>query len=112
MCVRLKIHERVREGESKSKLEGCRACNAQTIFDVIGIEAKGVKALITHANSLRTKLCHNQRKEDTTKAQTRRDRVANKPSPKRKLPQTHASQKDVMPKVPPSFGTKFIEGTL
>jgi hypothetical protein len=84
-CVWLKIHQRVWEGESKSKFERCRACNAQTIFDVIGTEAKGVKALTTHANSLRTKLCHNQCKEDTTRAQSRRDRVANKPSPKRKL---------------------------
>jgi hypothetical protein len=65
----------------------------QTIFDIIGAEAKGVKALTAHANSPRAKLCPNRRKEDTTRAQTRRDKVANKPGPKRNLPQAHASQK-------------------
>jgi hypothetical protein len=44
MCVWLNIHQRVRKGESKSKFEGCKARNVQTIFDVIRAETKGVKA--------------------------------------------------------------------
>jgi aspartyl aminopeptidase len=92
VCVQLKIHQRVGEGESKSKYVGCRACNAQTIFDVNGAKTKGVKALIAHANSPKAKLRPNPHKEDTTRAKTKRNKVANKPSPKRKSPQTHASQ--------------------
>jgi hypothetical protein len=70
-----------------------------------------VKALIAHANSLRVKLCHNQHKEDTTRAQTRREGVANKPNPKRKPPQAHTSkERCYMPKVPPSPRTNFFEG--
>jgi hypothetical protein len=92
MCVQLKIHQRVGEGESKSKFEGCRACNVQTIFDVIRAQTKGVKVLIAHANSPKVELRHNPHKEDNTRTKTRRNKVANKPSPKRKSPQAHTSQ--------------------
>jgi hypothetical protein len=66
--------------------------DVQIIFDVIGVEAKGVKALTTHANSPKAKLHPNRCKDDTTRTQTRRDKVANKPSPERKPPLAHASQ--------------------
>ncbi len=56
MCVRLNIHQRVRKGESKSKFEGCRARNVQTVFDAIRTEAKRVKAQTAHANSSKAKL--------------------------------------------------------
>jgi hypothetical protein len=39
-----------KHGESKSK--GCKAYNAQTVFDDVEVEAKGVKALNTPTNSL------------------------------------------------------------
>jgi hypothetical protein len=49
--VQLKSHQRVRKGESKSEFEGCRACNTQTIFYIVGFEAKGARTLITHTNT-------------------------------------------------------------
>jgi len=51
-----------------------------------------VKALTTYANFLKAKLRPNQHKKDTTKAKTRKDKVAKKPNPKRKPPQTHVFQ--------------------
>jgi hypothetical protein len=110
MCVQLKIHQRIGEGESKSKFERCRACNAQTIFDVIGAEAKGVKAL-THMQTPRRLnfiLIHTKRTQQEQKPEE--TRLPSSPIQNEHYLKHTCPKKDVMPKVPPSPQTKSIEG--